>query len=263
MFLSYFDESGDDGYPQMSSELFVLANLYMHESNWKRNYEGMHGIRKMLKAKYGLNVSQEFHTKEFITDKNPYHGLFTPQQRKEMLFDYCRGLATLNFKLVTVCINKRGINRPEYEVLEKALTYSVQRIENDLTVMGDDARFMIITDEGRVAAMRRTTRMIQKINYVPSMLDGTPIRKDIKKLIEDPLSKNSKDSYFIQAADLLAFIMQLYCKTRLCNPKIEWGKRIKNVLAEEDLLSLLAILKPIFNLKASYKNEYGVVFYPK
>lgn len=262
MFLSYFDESGDDGYPKMSSELFVLSSIYMQESSWKDNYEKLLQLRRELKSKYSLLVKEEFHTKEFITDKNPYHKRFSHSQRRDLIFDMCRGVSTLDMKSIIVVIDKQNINRPKYDVLKNALTYNIQRIENDLNFLGGDARFMIITDEGRVAAMRNTTRLIQRMNYIPSMYGGTPLRKDIKKLVEDPLPKNSNDSYFIQVADLLAFLMMIYSRRFICKPSIELGKRIRNVLSDADIISILDILKPILNLKASRKNPYGVVYYP-
>jgi hypothetical protein len=39
MFLAYYDESGDDGFPQTSSQLFVLTAVYQHHLVWKENYE--------------------------------------------------------------------------------------------------------------------------------------------------------------------------------------------------------------------------------
>ena len=87
MYISYFDESGDEGYPG-SSPLFVLTSLYMHYEHWKENYECIINFRRKIKAKYGMPVKQEFHTKEFITDKNPYHGIYSPLERKKILFNF-------------------------------------------------------------------------------------------------------------------------------------------------------------------------------
>ena len=41
IFITYFDEAGDDGYPAYSSPQFILSALYMKDENWK-NY----GIEK-------------------------------------------------------------------------------------------------------------------------------------------------------------------------------------------------------------------------
>jgi len=263
MFISYFDESGDDGFPSYSSELFVLTSVYFHHSAWKSNFQVVHDLRKQLFERYGLPVKQEFHAKEFVTDKLPYHGKYSPQQRKSILFEYFDMLLNLEFKVISVCINKLKIKRPQYDVLKNALTYNVQRIENDLNYLGTDARFLIITDEGRVSKMRSTTRALQKINYIPSQFGQGSYRKEIRNLIEDPLPKPSNESYFIQVADLLCFIISLYVKQNVCSPKIPWGKRILNVLTYGEERLLLQKIKTKLNLKATSSNEFGIVCYPK
>jgi hypothetical protein len=263
MFLSYFDESGDDGYPVYSSELFILTSVYIHHSQWKINYEKIHQFRKELRNNYGLPVKQEFHTKEFITNKDPYHDKYSDINRREILFRFFELLPKLDIKIISVAIDKKKINRPIYDVLEKALTYNVQRIENDLNYLGSDAKFIIITDEGRVSKMRKTTRAIQKINFIPSLYNYSSYRQEIKNLIEDPLPKASSESYFIQLADMLSFVISLYVKQNLCLPKIPWANRIKKVLNYGDEVLLLNIIKSKLNTKASRSNEFGIVYYPK
>ncbi|MBM3404995.1 MAG: DUF3800 domain-containing protein [Bacteroidetes bacterium] len=263
MYISYFDESGDDGYPVFSSELFVLTSIYMYYTFWKENYNRIHQFRKSLKTNYNIPVKQEFHTKEFITDKSIYHGVYSPAQRKEILIHFCQLLADINIKCISVVIDKNKINRDKYDVMKNALTYNVQRIENDLNRISMGARFIIITDEGRVSKMRSTTRSIQKINYIPSMWNRGNYRKEIKDLIEDPLPKSSNQSYFIQLSDMISFIVSLYAKQNLCNPKLEWGKRIRSVLNYGDEIQLMNIIKPRMNIKASRSNDFGIVYYPK
>jgi hypothetical protein len=263
LYLAYFDESGDDGYPQTSSTIFVLSSLYFHHSVWKDNYNRIHELRKFLKTNYGLPVKQEFHTREFILDKNPYHGLYSTSARKEILVWFCKTLASLNLKAINVAIFKNKINRPAYDILKNALTYNIQRIENDLNYLRGDSKFLIITDEGRVSKMTTTTRMIQKINYIPSKFNVSPYRKEIQNLIEDPLPKKSSESLFIQMADLMCFAISIYAKRQVCHPVEDWNKRLREVLNYGDEIMLLEILKPVLNLKASPSNPYSVVCYPK
>ncbi|MCK9617180.1 MAG: DUF3800 domain-containing protein [Lentimicrobiaceae bacterium] len=261
MYIAYFDETGDDGYPVYSSELFILTSLYMHSSNWKENYYRIYEFRKELKANYGFPIKEEFHAKEFITDKDPYHGKYTANIRKEIIFRFFQFIPSLDIKIISVAIDKQKIQRPEYNVLKKALTYNVQRIENDL--IKTQEKFLIITDEGRVSAMRNITRSIQKINYIPTGDGSGSYRKEIKCLIEDPLPKPSNESFFIQLVDLFSFIINLYVKQNLCVPKLQWGKRILNVLDYGNEITLLDLIRGKLNTKASKSNEYGIVYYPK
>src|SRR5690606_25796984 len=154
MFISYFDESGDDGYPVYSSELFVLSCLYMHETHWKENLQIIQAFRKHLKITFGFPVKEEFHSKEFVTDKNPYHGKYPSRVRRDILFQFAHLLPTLNMKAISIVIDKKNIGRTNYDVLKNALTYAVQRIENDLTKAFATERFLIISDEGRLPKMR-------------------------------------------------------------------------------------------------------------
>lgn len=263
MYICYFDESGDDGYPNYSSQLFVLSSLYMHQSAWKDNYGEIRKFRKKLKDDFDIPVKQEFHTMHFLSDKDPYHGKYAPDIRKEILTLYCKCLSLLDVKAINVVIDKDKVQHDKYNVLENALTYNVQRIENDMNYSGSsDKDFLIITDEGRIASMRKVTRKIQRINFIPSRYHQGSYRKEIGNLIEDPLSKPSKESWFIQFADLLATIVMLYSRRNLVTKRIKWANRVRNVLKYGDEIGLMEKVKPILNTKASNRNEYGIVYYP-
>lgn len=270
MYLAYLDESGDDGYPKTSSELFVLTSVYMHEMTWKLNYEKIKEGRRKLKENYGFPLKMEFHTKQFLSDKNPYRKFqWDVNTKKEILFYLFDIISNLDLKVINAVINKRNIIKTDYSVLEKALVYNVQRIENDLNKYCENCilgkicpgrNFMIITDEGRVGKMRKTTRKIQKFNYIPSKFYGS-YRKEIERLIEDPIPKNSQESYFIQIADAIAYIVYLYSLKKFNNS--EWPNRVRNKIDFGDVIKLLNIIKPKLNLKANPNDDYGIVHYPK
>jgi hypothetical protein len=263
MFITYFDESGDDGFPQYSSQLFILSCIYMHHNNWKTNYDKIVEFRKQLKVDYNFPMKMEFHAKQFLQDKNPYHGMYTYKERKEILFLIYKLIAILEVRIINVVIDKANITTSTYDVLNTALTYSIQRIENDMVRSASGAKFIIITDEGRVEKMRTVSRKIQKVNFIPSKYGTTPYRKEIENLLEDPLPKKSDQSYFIQLADSISYIINLYALQNLCTMKGNWPGRILNVLDYGDDIKLLEIIKCVLNLDANKNNNFGVVYYPK
>ena len=109
--------------------------------------------------------------------------------------------------------------------------------------------------------MRKTTRKIQRINYIPSKFSTSSYRREIISLIEDPLPKNSKESYFIQIADVVAFVVYLHClKLKGIS---DYPNRLRGVIDEKIVISWLEAIKPSINLKASEKDEYGIVFHPQ
>lgn len=263
MYIAYFDECGDDGYPEYSSELFILTSVYFHHLYWKKGFELIHQFRKNLRDRYGFPVKTEFHTREFVTNKDPYHGKYTSSVRREILFAFCELVPQLEISVVNVVIDKSKIKTKDYNVLENALKYNVQRIENDLNKKKGEDRFIIITDEGRVSKMRATTRAIQKFNFIPSNFSNSAYRRDIGRLIEDPLPKPSSESYFIQLADTISFVVSLYSKRQMCSPAVPWAKRVRDVLQDGDEILLMEKIKPRLNTKASRSNSFGIVCYPK
>lgn len=187
---------------------------------------------------------------------------FTPEVRKEILGLYFKLMSILDLRIINVVIDKRNVLKSNYNVLENALTYSIQRIENDMNRTSPRTKFIIITDEGRVFKMTSVSRKIQRINYIPSKYNQSSYRKEISNLIEDPLPKSSDQSFFIQFADCLAYIVNLYALRNLAKDQTEWPKRVRKVLDYGDEAKLLETIKNIINLKASAKNEFGIVYYP-
>ena len=258
MFLAYYDESGDDGYPSTSSDLFVLTCIYMRHDHWRANFEKVQTMRRELVRTHRFKFDWELHTRELLLDKDPYRSAcYSPQERMEIVTTCCALLAALEARVINVVINKRNIQKHDYHVLDTALTYSIQRVHNDLQV--DSGHFLVITDEGRVAKMRSTVRRLQKINYVPLTGGAESYRQDLKNLIEDPLPKNSRDSHFIQLADMVACITSLWC--------VSW----QGVGALPNRMAYLPTDQPkqwleriqlVLNLQAS-KNPFGIVCYPK
>lgn len=255
----YCDETGDDGKNTSSSNAFILTSMSMPTESWQRNYDLIKDLRKELKLEYGFHISEEMHTKQFLTDKNPYraHG-WTKEQKIEILKKYTIEISKLDISVVNVIIDKTKVKNSEYSVLENALTYNIQRIEND---SNGDWNFIIITDKGRISPMRKTARAIRAYNPIQSQFGGY-INKPIKYLIEDIMEKDSRESYFIQICDFISFFVHLYYKTRY--QKENLPNRVGNLIDNDFVGSVMATFNAgnILNTKAS-SAKYGLVIYPK
>jgi len=261
MYISYFDEAGDDGYPAYSSNIFALTAFYLHHQNWKMQYDLISKFRKQLKEDFGFPVKMELHTKKFILNKNPYRDFsFSDDVRLEMMDLFSKMIAGLEGKIINVAIVKTNITTTDYPVLDNALKYLVQRIENDLSGADPTNRFMIISDPGRIGKMKKTTRRIQRINFIPSKMHPGSYRKEIKTLIEDPLEKDSKESYFIQIADFVSFVVYQYVTYKI---GASVANRLGILITEDKTKEWLETMKPTLNLKASKDDEFGVVIYPR
>lgn len=262
MHVAYVDESGDDGFPAYSSPLFVLSTIYLHYLQWKSSFERLHALRRELRRDFGFPVNVELHTKQFLLGKNPYRSLgLTPAVRVEIVERFCDLIGALDCRIVNAVIVKPRITVRDYDVLDWAVKVAIQRLENDLKpATRTESRFLLITDPGRVGKMRTTTRRLQRFNYIPSKFGPAPYRAEIQSMIEDPMPKDSKESFFVQAADLVAYVVYLYGLTVTGAGK--FSNRMPAEVTAARVDSWLQRLKPSLNLEAAKADPYGVKFLP-
>lgn len=260
-YIAYFDETGDDGIATTSSDHFILTSLYMPAESWQQNFNLVRSLRKELRDKYGFHVMEEMHTKHFLTDKNPYRNYrWTKEIKREIMKAFTLTIAEMDLKIVNVIIDKRKFKDENYRILENALKYNIQRIENDSEGIWN---YLIITDEGRIAPMRKTARAIRSYNPIQSKYSYGFMNQPITNMIEDILEKNSSESYFIQICDFVSFFVHLYFLTEI--RKVSLPNRVANVIDDNFVKRVMATLKTSgrINLKANESNQYGLVIYPK
>lgn len=260
-YIAYFDEAGDDGSTTASSSFFVLTSLYMSAANWQSNYDKIRALRAELKRDYGFHISEEMHTKHLLSDKDPYRKYgWTTEEKQELIRKYTLCIASMDISIINVIIDKTAISSPDYDVLQKALTYNIQRIDND---SNGQWNYLIITDKGRIAPMRKTARAIRTFNPIQSKYSLSYKNEPIKGLIEDILEKDSEESFFIQTCDFVSYFVHLYFKT--VYQKQPLPNRVSRVVDTKFIKRVLVTLKEAgrLNLKANSSNPYGLVIYPK
>ena len=260
-YIAYFDETGDDGVTVASSDYFGLTSLYMPAESWQQNFNLMRALRKELRDKYGFHVTEEMHTKHFLTDKNPYRNYnWSKEIRQEILKAFTLTIAGMDLKMVNVIIDKTKFKDNNYHILENALKYNIQRIEND---SAGQWNYLIITDKGRIAPMRKTARAIRAFNPIQSKYSYGFVNQPITNMIEDIMEKDSSESYFIQTCDFVSFFIHLYFKLEYRKEALP--KRVANVIDEIFVKRVVATLKESgrLNLKANESNQNGLVIYPK
>ena len=184
---------------------------------------------------------------------------WSDEQRRQLLIDLTKHISSLEIKAINVIIDKEKILTSDYQVLKTALTYNIQRIEND---SAGKWQYLIITDEGRLAPMRKTAREIRAYNPIQSHYGGYQ-NVPIKGLVEDIMSKESVESYFIQICDYISFFADLYY--RVIDKKEQLPKRVERIIDENFIRRAMATFREgeILNLKASNAHPFGFVVYPR
>lgn len=258
-YIAYFDETGDDGSSVASSDIFVLTSIYMSSEVWQHNYDAIKSFRAELKNDFGMHVTEEMHTMQFLRDKGLYRKYdWSIEQRREIIKRFAKCISELDLKVINVIIDKNNFQDTDYPVLEKALTYNIQRIEND---SAGKWKYLIISDQGRISPMRKTARKLRVYNPVSSHFGGVN-NMPIQGMVEDVLEKKSDESYFIQVSDYISCFTSLYYKCVVKGNSLP--KRIAQTIDKGFISSAMATFRSggILNEKAS-SNKYGLVIYPR
>ena len=248
----YVDESGDTGLVGSPTNHFCLVGLVMHESAWRQFMDAMLQFRRTMRSAHGLPVRTEIHAAEYI--RSPPTPGMAKHDRLAVLRNLLDELAKLPFvSITTVAVSKAG-KPPNYDVFKNAWQALFQRFENTLRNGNFPGNFrtdhgLVLTDATDGMKLLRLVRRMSTYNPIPNTSSqfGQGYRNlPILKIIEDPVPKDSRDSYGVQACDVCAYFLQ-----QRYNP----NKYIRRSGAHNYFDRLM----PVLNLRASRFNSMGIV----
>lgn len=214
MFFMYVDESGDTGIVGSPTPYFVLSGVVIHELRWQEYLEQLIAFRRRMKGKFGLLLREEIHAANFLNRP----GAAARIRRNDRLAiirhfaDEVAALADIN--VINIVVNKIG-KPAAYDVVENAWRALVQRFSNTMShrnlrgPANPDERGLILPDMSDVKRITAVIRRMRRFNPVPNQPHFGPGYRNllVANLSEDPFFKDSCHSYYLQAADLAAFLL--------------------------------------------------------
>jgi len=256
MYLMYVDESGDCGILNSPTRYFILTGLVVHELRWRTYLDELINFRRLVRNKFGLRLREEFHAASLITHPGSLMRI-KRQDRLTMIRNFCDKIAMMNdFSLICVVVDKQG-KLNNYDVFEMAWKTLIQRFENTISrhnfpgPANPDERGIIFcdhTDDKKLFELLRKLRRYNPVPHLPQFRTQaeTEYRNvPVQYIIEDPSFRDSAHSYFVQTADLAAFLLYQNLAPNAYIRK----KYAKNYFFR---------LEPIFCRVAS-KEPYGIV----
>ena len=213
MYLMYVDESGDSGVVNSPTSHFALSSLIVHELRWRECLERLVAFRRRMKAAFGLKMSDEIHASAMIN--NP--GALVRISRNDRLM-IIRAFADEIASLTDVCsINVIITKKPtdsSIGIFDRAWEALIQRFDNTLShhnfpgPKNADDSGVIFCDETD-ARLNRLLRRMRHYNPVPNEERFGPGYRNLllRSIVEDPVHRDSRASYFVQAADTIAFLL--------------------------------------------------------
>ncbi len=219
MYLLYVDESGDCGIENSPSKCFVLSGFVIHELKWYEMLDGLVSFRKSLSDNYGFKMKEEFHSARMINKPGNRLSEIPRNDRLSMLRNYSDFINTCDITIFNIVVKKDG-KSADLDVFTIAWDRLLNRFQTTMknhNIPGQstdrDERSIVICDHTDDKKLRALTRKMRKYNPIPhdtSMYAGGYRNIPLDMIIEDAWTKNSEHSYFIQTADVMAYLLYQY-----------------------------------------------------
>lgn len=187
------------------------------ENRWSDYYQKVRDWRQMLKAQHNIPVAKELKGSKLATGRNRYDGGANSIQNQAAYNAYSNALQSLSFlpdgSVFSVCA-PRSYKLFGYTRLEAALYAMFQRMERQLTSKN---RFgLIFFDEGHAeyrTLFRKACAYLPTGSRLGQWASGATTKNiPFAHAIKDANFKDSKQSHFIQIADLVAYATLLKAK---------------------------------------------------
>jgi hypothetical protein len=201
MYLAYVDESGDKG--KDGSKTFVLACTLVRASVWSASFDTIIAFRRFLKEKFGLPVRAEVKANHLLRNGGPFRDLALSENARRAIYKmHMRLQSKIGVSTFAVMLNKAKLDS-SIDPHERAWRFLLQRLERLATT--DHDMILVVHDEGEPIAIRKYARRARRAGTAGSAYGSGGISVPFKGLLEDPVSRDSRQSYFLQLADLSAF----------------------------------------------------------
>lgn len=213
MYIMYVDESGDTGVTNSPTRHFALSSLIVHELRWDSALQQLIDFRRRMRDKFGLKMAEEIHASGMINKPGDLVRI-NRNDRLTVLRAFIDEVTKLpDINLINVVTDKRPADTSDI-VFDRTWQALIQRFENTLSYRNfpgpanADERGLIICDKTD-SRLNRLLRRMRRYNPVPNQQSFGRSYRDLrlKYIIEDPVHRDSRDTYFLQAVDTAAFFL--------------------------------------------------------
>lgn len=206
MYIAYVDESGDDG--AKGSKSYALGCVMVEGGAWQDSFDGMIAFRRWIRASFGIPMRAELKANYLLRNGGPWlseHPLPTGM-RHAIYRAHMRVQPKLSMTAFAVVIDKPkaiskfGAARATSDI---AWEYLLQRLERRATK--EDTQILLIHDDGDALTIRKRARKARRAGTAGSAFGTSRVSVPFTRLLDDPVPRDSQQSYFLQLADFNAY----------------------------------------------------------
>jgi len=206
MYLAYVDESGNSGKVAAGgTRTFTLGCVLIEHGRWPDVFDDLINFRRFLKSRFAIPVRAEIKANYLLHNRGPHFNFHPLGERARFAVyrGFMRLLPKLELKAFAIVVRKELIKCATIDARETAREYLFQRLER-LTTKGN-THAILLHDEGEGALVRRLGRKARRAGTAGSAFGTGMLKRPARLVIDDPIGRQSSESYLIQCADLVAY----------------------------------------------------------
>jgi len=203
MYLAYIDESGSTGdVAKGGSKSYTLGCVLVKASQWAAVLDGLIGYRRFAKKQFGVLARAEVKANHLLQNGGAFRDLALSERARHSLYrGMLRLCPKLELKVFAVVIRKELVYSGDPH--DYAWTFLLQRLERLTTKQ--DLQVLVIHDEGDEMRVRGLARRARRAGIAGSAFGAGHVNVPFRGLLDDPVSRRSHESLFLQLADLTAY----------------------------------------------------------
>lgn len=209
MLLCYVDDSGERG-------VFVLAAVIIRDDAWLRTLDAWNDYRRWLRANFGYRIRKgtgrtapvEVHATDFATGAGEWRGRSVSRAARIRALRVGLRLIGRHARVFAVAWEPKriapGSAPPAGGIPMECWTVMLERFASHSLYDHSGDRAVLFIDSGYGHTFTKVVRQMRRIHFVGSIYGGS-LAAPAPMLLDDPSVRDSKQSAFIQMADLCAY----------------------------------------------------------
>jgi Protein of unknown function (DUF3800) len=186
---------------------YSLGCVLVDSRRWPDVFDELIEYRRFIKASFGIPIRAEVKANYLLRNGGPHFRAHPVSEgaRYRIYRGFLRLQRKLDLSVFGVVVRKDRMQRLAItrDPREMAWEWLLQRLERFSTKGATEV--LLVHDEGESAMIRKATRRARRAGTAGSAIGGGPLRRPARLIVDDPVPRQSDQSYFVQLADLVAY----------------------------------------------------------